>query len=244
MVFRFDYGGIEVLLKLLTVSFHQKGGFLMKQFKKIFSLLLSFCILMMPSTTAFADTPTQSYEQTVTMDDVLKLKPYVIRNEDGTLVLDIETARIAGGKTAAIEALEYHFDSINPQIRSGEIATDDQLNIIGGEHLIKSHRCSSGTNSYTTYWWGYQRYDCNCETNRIISDLNTWAAGGTMVGGTAAGIAIVFPVTAEVAGIIAAGAAFDAGYWWLLATRMGANNNGNGTIINMTHVLVFDIVPQ
>ena len=59
------------------------------------------------------------------MDDVLKLKPYVIRNEDGTLVLDVETARIAGGKTAAIEALEYHFDSINPQIRSGEIATDD-----------------------------------------------------------------------------------------------------------------------
>ncbi len=150
MVFRFDYGVIEVLLKLITVSFHQKGGFLMKQFKKIFSLLLSFCILMMPPTTAFAATPTQNYEQTVTLDDVLKLKPYVIRNEDGTVVVDAEPARIA----------------------------------------------------------------------------------------------VVFPVTAEVAGIIAAGAAFDAGYWWLLATRIGANNNGNGAIINMTHVLVFDIAPQ
>ena len=65
-----------------------------------------------------------------------------------------------------------------------------------------------------------------------------------MAGGAAAGIAIVFPVTAAVAGAIAAGAAFDAGYWWLVATRIDANNKGNGTIINMTNVLVFDIMPQ
>lgn len=65
-----------------------------------------------------------------------------------------------------------------------------------------------------------------------------------MTGGAAAGVAIVFPVTATVAGAIAAGAAFDAGYWWLLATRIDANNEGNGTIINMTHILIFDIEPQ
>lgn len=210
-------------------------------------MVLAFCMLTMTTTTAFAATPMQEQDntqQTATMDDVLALEPFVIRNQDGTLSLDVEAAQTAGKNAQAIEALECHFDSINPQIISGEISTDNQLNIIGGEHIIKSHRCSRGTNSYTTYWWGYQRYACDCETKRIVSDLNTWAAGGNMAGGAAAGIAIVFPVTAPVAGAIAAGAAFDAGYWWLLATRIDANNNGRGTITNMTHVLVFDIEPQ
>lgn len=215
--------------------------------KKIISMLLSVIMLFPMSVTAFAAevNPIQSsYETSATMDDVLALKPFVIRNQDGTLSLNSEMAQASGKKEAAIEALNQHFAVLNLQIQRGEIATDGDLNIINGEHLIRSHRCSNGVNSYTTYWWGYQRYACNCESNRIVSDLNTWAAGGTMAGGAAAGIAIVFPVTAAVAGAIAAGAAFDAGYWWLVATRIDANNKGNGTIINMTNVLVFDIMPQ
>ena len=215
--------------------------------KKILSVLLVFVMLLSMSVTAFAaemNTVQPSYETSATMDDVLALEPFVIRNQDGTLSLDAEAAQANGKNVSAIEALNQHFAVLNTQIQSGEIATDEDLNIINGEHLIRSHRCSSGVNSYTTYWWGYQRYACNCESNRIVSDLNTWAAGGTMTGGAAAGVAIVFPVTAAVAGAIAAGAAFDAGYWWLVATRIDANNEGNGTIINMTHVLVFDIEPQ
>lgn len=215
--------------------------------KKVLSVLLVFVMLLSMSVTAFAAEPNAvqpSYETSATMDDVLALEPFVIRNQDGTLSLDGEAAQASGKNASAIEALNQHFSVLNTQIQSGEIATDEDLNIINGEHLIRSHRCSSGVNSYTTYWWGYQRYACNCESNRIVSDLNTWAAGGTMAGGAAAGVAIVFPVTAAVAGAIAAGAAFDAGYWWLVATRIDANNEGNGTIINMTHVLVFDIEPQ
>lgn len=215
--------------------------------KKVISIILTLAMLLTMSVTAFAaetDAVQSSYEMSATMDDVLALEPFVIRNQDGTLSLDADAAEASGKNAAAIEALNQHFAVINTQILNGEIGTDEDLNIINGEHLFMTHRCSSGVNSYTTYWWGYQRYACNCESKRIVSDLNTWAAGGTMTGGAAAGIAIVFPVTAAVAGVIAAGAAFDAGYWWLLATRIDANNEGKGTIINMTHVLVFDIEPQ
>lgn len=215
--------------------------------KKILSVIMAVVMLFSMSVTAFAaESPpvASGYEASATMDDVLALKQFVVRNSDGTLSLDVEAAQENGNNPTAIEALCQHFSVINPQILSGEISTDEDLNIINGEHLIRSHRCSRGVNSYTTHWWGYQRYACNCESNRIVSDLNTWAAGGTMTGGAAAGVAIIFPVTAAVAGLIAAGAAFDAGYWWLVATRIDANNQGYGTIINMTHVLVFDIEPQ
>ena len=215
--------------------------------KKVVSILLAVVMLLSMSVTAFAaeaDNVQSSYELSATMDDVLALEPYVVRSQDGTLSLNADAARTDGKNVDAIKALSQHFSVLNTQIQRGEISVDEDLNVINGEHIISSHRCSKGVNSYTTYWWGYQRYACNCETKRIVSDLNTWAAGGTMTGGAAAGVAIVFPVTAAVAGVIAAGAAFDAGYWWLLATRIDANNEGYGTIINMTHVLVFDIEPQ
>lgn len=218
-------------------------------FKKLLAIVLSATMLMGMGTTAFAteynqNEIDQSNSEVATMEDVFELEPFIIRDEDGTLSLNVDEALNNNANPQAIEALQQHFETINPQILDGEISTDDELNIIGGEHLIMSHRCSLGENSFTTFWWGYQRYACNCESKRIVSDLDTWAAGGTMVGGVAAGVAIVFPVTAAVAGVIAAGAAFDAGYWALLATRIDANNEGRGTITNMTHVLIFDIIPQ
>ena len=84
------------------------------------------------------------------------------------------------------------------------------------------------------------RYANYCESKRIVSGLNTAAAAGTMVGGAAGAVAIVFPL----AGVVAGGAAFDAGYWWLVATRIDANNHGRGVYIEMTWALLFDITPQ
>ncbi|MFI3176423.1 MAG: hypothetical protein R3Y67_02895 [Eubacteriales bacterium] len=213
-------------------------------FKKILSLGLAIVMTLTMGTSAFASENNQTSSEVTTIEDVYELETFVIREEDGTLSLDTQAALDNNGNPEAVEALQQHFSTINPQILDGQISTDDELNIIGGEHIISSHRCSLGSNSFTTFWWGYQRYACNCESERIVSDLNTWAAGGTMAGGAAAGVAIIFPVTAPVAGVIAAGAAFDTGYWWLLATRIDANNEGRGTITNMTHVLVFDIMPQ
>ncbi len=194
--------------------------------EKILSLGLAIVMTLTMGTSAFVSENNQTSSEVTTIEDIYELETFVIREEDGTLSLDVQAALDNNGNPEAVEALQQHFSTINPQILDGQISTDDELNIIGGEHIISSHRCSLGSNSFTTFWWGYQRYACNCESERIVSDLNTWAAGGTMAGGAAAG------------------AAFDTGYWWLLATRIDANNEGRGTITNMTHVLVFDIMPQ
>lgn len=46
------------------------------------------------------------------------------------------------------------------------------------------------------------------------------------------------------AALVAGGAAIDAGYWSLVATRIDANNQGRGVYIEMTRALVFNITPQ
>lgn len=87
---------------------------------------------------------------------------------------------------------------------------------------------------------GYSRYADNCESKRLVIDLNTTAAAGTIAGGAAEIATLVFPGAALVAG----GAATDAGYWSLVATRIDANNQGRGVYIEMTWALVFNITPQ
>lgn len=216
--------------------------------KKLLSLICSIVIIINVATNSFAigvqEVNIKQLENNTSIEHIFELKPFVIFNENGTLSLDVENATQSGKELEAMQALMQHFEIINPKILSAEISVDEELNITGGVYPIKSHRCSLGRNSYSTYWWGYERYACNHESNRIISDLNTLAAGSSMVGGVAGGIASIFPVSAPIAGAIAGGAAFDAGYWWLLATRIGANNNGRGTIIQMSHVLFFDIKSQ
>lgn len=215
--------------------------------KKVISIILSLVLLLTMSITCFAaETKTDylSENKNTTLDDVLALEPYVVRNQDGTLSIDELAAYEAGCDTYAIDCLNHHFSVINPQILKGEISTDTDLNIINGEHIMNTHRCSRGTNSYSTHWWGYKRYACDCETDRIVSDLNTLASGSVIGTGAASLIGYIFPVTAAVAAGIGIGLTIDSGYCWLLATRIDANNNGRGTIINMTHVMIFDIEPQ
>lgn len=222
-----------------------------KILKKLMSLFVTLTIVFSISIPAFATEYPSSisdYEDT-TMNDILLLKPFVYKNYDGTLSLDIETAKKNGANPMAIEALTYHFTNINPEILKGEISVDDNLNVINFKqrithsHSIKASSCQ-GINKFETHWWGYRRYADNCQSKRISSNLNTIAAGGTMSAGVASGIATIFPASAPISGTIAAGLTFDAGYWWLIASRIDANNKGRGTIINMTYLLVFDIEPQ
>lgn len=201
-------------------------------------------------TTAFASEPTSSSQQTevATVNDVKALKPYVEINEDGTLSLNAEEALANGAKEQAVEALQGHFGILNEEIKNGEISVAEDLTIIGGEKEFATHYCSRGINSYSEFWWGYQRKACDCESNRIANDLNTAAAGGGMVTGAAAiasvALAAIFPPAVPIANLIGGGAAFDGSYWWLVASRITANNNGRGVIMDMTYALFFDITPQ
>ena len=68
----------------------------------------------------------------------------------------------------------------------------------------------------------------------MSSDFNSCAS-------VAAGIGAV---GAYFGGIGAVPGGLSSAYFWLLASRLDANNHGRGVYIEMTWALVFDITPQ
>lgn len=226
----------------------------MKTMKRILSSGLAVIMMMtMLGTTAFATSantaPNEglSTEQ-ATKADVLALKPYVEIDADGFLSIKGKEALENGAKEQAVEALLIHFDILNEEIKNGEITVNEDLTIIGGEKEMAVHYCNRGVNSYTEFWWGYQRMACNCESIRIANELSTLAAAGGMVAGGSAGatvaLGVIFPPAVPIAALIGAAATFDGSYWALVSSRITANNAGRGTISNMTAILFFDIEPQ
>lgn len=106
---------------------------------------------------------------------------------------------------------------------------------IGSYRSGHAYNCGGGTNTSSNYhWWGYSRYACDCETNRMSDDFSSAssiAAGAAVVG------AYFGPIGAIPGGITGA-------YWSLIASRLDANNRGHGVYIEMTWALFFDITPQ
>ncbi|MFV0504910.1 MAG: hypothetical protein ACK5LT_13240 [Lachnospirales bacterium] len=97
------------------------------------------------------------------------------------------------------------------------------------------YSCGGGLNTDTVeHWWGYARYACDCETNRMSADFNSCASVAVGVAVTGAYFG---PITAVPGGLASS-------YWWLLSSRLDANNQGNGVYAEMTWVLAFDITPQ
>lgn len=66
------------------------------------------------------------------------------------------------------------------------------------------------------HWWGYKTTYINSQTDSAISTLNAGTAG---------------------AGVLSA-------YASLLASRMGANKDGNGVIVDMTWAAVYNVSPR
>lgn len=226
-------------------------------FRKIICVMLSLVLVAGLAIPAFAAENNTQPSEAVTKADILALRKFVIRDENGGIFIDEEDAKANGANENAITALKQHFAYLNAKVANGVISIDEDLNIIGGVTILnhpvsgntRASDCGGGVNSYTEYWWGYQRKACDCETQRIVNDLNTIAAGGTIGGGgfgVTGGIVAIFGYTiaAGILAIIGGGLAMDAGYWWLVATRMEANNEGSGVICDMTYALVFDITPQ
>ncbi len=222
-------------------------------YKKIVSLVLVICMMMSMSAVSFAkevdrDVTTEPQQQ-YTVEEVKALEAY-ISVDNGKYVFDVKAAKKNNVDRELIKVQVNHLNQLNQRAENNDITICEDLSINNNNKsrssFSVSHKtnCGGGVNSYEEFWWGYTRYACDCETNRMIADFATAAAGGGIAGGTAAAIAIIFPVTAPIAGAIAAGLAIDTGYWSLFATRLGANNEGDGVIIDMTIVGVFDIEAQ
>lgn len=218
---------------------------------RILSVLLVVAMLFSMSTVAFAQSADVGGENIATattkytVDDVKALEPYVYV-ENGNFMLDKERAIADNVDEVLLDGQQDYFDILNNRAEQGKIIINEDLSIVNTEFQTATanlgnaraghwYSCGGGRNTNTVeYWWGYSRYACDCETQRMAADFNSCAS-------VAAGVGVVGAYFGAV-GAIPGGLASS--YWWLLASRLDANNHGRGVFVEMTWILVFDITPQ
>lgn len=199
-----------------------------------------FCI----SVPAFAQNADKNQDksqlaQKYTVDDIKALKPYV-SVEDDHFAFNVEQAKADNINIQLIEGQLEYFDLLNGMADAGDIKIENDLTIIDNEGIYSARAshwpsCGGGLNTNsTTYWWGYARYACDCETQRMSADFNSCSS-------VAAGIGVVGAYFGGLPGIPGG---LSSAYFWLLASRLDANNHGYGVYVEMTWVLAFDITPQ
>ncbi len=179
-------------------------------------------------------------ENQFTKAEILTLEKYIYLNQEGLFELNKKQAKNDGIKDSLLNGQQEYFYHINSLIKNGEITVGENLVIYNNSRkatATASHwpSCGGGVTTNSEYhWWGYSRYTCDCLTQDISSDLNS-------VAGVAAGITLIAacfgPIPALPPGLTSA-------YFWVLASRLDANNHGRGVYIEMTWALAFDITPQ
>ncbi|MFL2098285.1 hypothetical protein ACEN4B_07715 [Marinilactibacillus psychrotolerans] len=114
-----------------------------------------------------------------------------------------------------LSQLEEHFVTLNQKVDQGIISINSELEIQESNNIV-TISASGPTREY--HWWGYKTTYTDSQTDSAISTLNSFAAGTA---------GVWFPA-------IGAGAGVSSAYASLLASRMGANKDGNGVIVDMT----------
>lgn len=206
--------------------------------KKFLCFMLSAIMILSTSTTAFAQSPDNiTQQQEYTVEDIKALEPY-ISVDNGHFEFDSESAIANNVDAELINGQCAYLDILNAEADNGYLTINNDLSI--DTHAIQSRaghwsNCGGGKNTdVTNYWWGYARYACDCETNRMSADFNSCAS-------VSAGVGVIGAYFGAV-GAIPGG--LSSAYFWLLASRLDANNHGKGVYVEMTWALVFDITPQ
>lgn len=219
--------------------------------KRVISIFLSLLLIISFSCNVFAKdfaNLDKSYvlnnriQPRFTKNEILTLEKYVYVDKKGFFKLNTMLAKNDGIDNSLLEGQQKYFDYLNSLIKEGKITAYENLeirsnNINNLEVMSDSHwpSCGGGLNTDVEYhWWGYSRYACDCETQRMSADFNSVAS-------VSAGITIV---AAYFGAIPAIPPGLSSAYFWLLASRLDANNHGKGVYIEMTWALVFDITPQ
>lgn len=185
-----------------------------------------------------------------TFDDILALEPYV-HVEDGLLILDENSASDAGIDYELIQGQQEYFNYLNQQVKTNAISVSQDLTIQdlsddsnvyqnNSPMLLAKASCKGKTTSPESFWWGYRTKLNSCDTKKAISDANTVGASAGITTAGLGGLGAWFPVFLA-AGVVTG---LTSSYFWLLATRLDANNNGSGVIVDMTWATAFDIEPQ
>lgn len=210
----------------------------MKKTKKAIGFLLSAVMILSMSVTIFAQTPVyETPDKEYTVEDVKALEPY-ISVENGHFVFDAESAVANNVDLELINGQTFYLDLLNARADEGSITINNDLSIDAPKTIAATghwDNCGGGLNTdVTEYWWGYSRYACDCQTNRISSDFSTCSSAAAALGILGGYFGFV--------GTLPGG--LTSAYWWLLSSRLNANNHGKGVYIELTRALVFDITPQ
>ncbi|WP_373471369.1 hypothetical protein [Carnobacterium alterfunditum] len=183
----------------------------------------------------------QNADETVP-SELIGLDKYITRNSNGTLTLDKSTALKNGYQNETVTWESTYLDSLNTLIKSGELVTDNNLNIENkattnsNSNIITAAVADKGVTVTKHFWWGVNRYLSNFESIKVASTLNALAIGGT----TASGVCIAIGT-----GPIGASAAvITIGYIALLANRIDGYNSGSGVCIHMTKAMVYTVRSQ
>lgn len=225
--------------------------------KKIVSIVLCFIMIFSIGTGSFADNQSRQYvgnhkSPKYTNEDVFKLKKYIELERNGTFRLEEQKALNDGIDSELIKLQLKHFDMINPMILSGKLSTNKKMEIIVNDYAVDdiaamtftgmasysghAYNCGGGINSEVEFhWWGFSRYACDCESNRMSADLGSASS-------VAAGAAFVAAFYGQAAITLVAG--IDSSYWWYVSSRIDANNRGRGIIMGVTYVGVFNLESQ
>ncbi len=150
-------------------------------------------------------------------EELKAIEPYVFKKEDGTIALrDMPDSLY---DEYQIEYLEAHFSTLNNAVKSNKISITEDLEIVSLNRALTS---------WNYHWWGYDANFNNVDANDLKYTLLTV--------GSFAAAAGYFPPIGALGGLSAA-------YLGLIATRIDANNNGNGVYIGITWAAVFNIKP-
>lgn len=171
--------------------------------KRLISIFLSLLLVISFSCSVFAkdfiDLNNQRYvlnkdsiQPKFTKDDILILEKYVYVDKKGFFKLNIKQAQNDGINNSLLEGQQKYFNYLNTLIKEGKITAYENLEIRSNnlnnlEIMSDSHwaSCGGGLNTNVKYhWWGYSRYACDCETQRMSADFNSVAsvsAGITVV---------------------------------------------------------------
>ena len=151
------------------------------------------------------------------------VQPYVSVDKDGFLSLNNVPNSLY--EKYSLDQLEGHFAQLNNDVKNGKITVEKDLS-------ITPMTLSTSVNyaRWTYNWWGYDRKFNNKASKSYQNYLYTAAAGGAIV----TGLTYLLPPVASISGV-------SAGYWTLLAVRIGAKNKGKGVYVGVTWVAAFRV---
>lgn len=170
-----------------------------------------------------------------------KLKPYVIKNPDGTITLDESYKDKVTVPKEVVKGITGWMQVINEDVKAGQAIINQDLEVIYKNQPTQKYAAanSGGVDDVKVYWWGFGLYLSHSTTEKLV-DAMKYGATATKLASLI--LKYVWTPQTKVAEAIAEVAT------WVLASGalvLYSNDEGNGVLITVTWPsIVSGIEPQ